>query len=441
MDVPIGRTMPYSLEAEQAVIGSMILNTEALTKSVDRLKKGDFYLEVHQLIFDALVRLFMLNKPVDVVTLSEELKDDLETIGGVAYLGHLVSMVSTTENLKSYIDIISNKSVLRKLINAAGEITEISFDESNDISYVLDSAEQKIFDILQNRDSKQFYHIKEVVPENIKAIEKARETGGGITGIRTGYKRLDELIGGLQKTNLIILAAQTAVGKTAFALNVARNAAYYSKEPVAIFSLEMSKEDLVNRLLWSEAKVEGQKVRAGDLNADDMKKIAHAVGNLIKLPIHISDSGSTTVADIRTKCRKLKLEHGLGFVVIDYLQLIEAGKQTSGENRQVIVAQISRQLKSMAMDLEVPVLALAQLNRESEKHDRPMLSDVRESGAIAQDANIVLFLNRKTGDDLPPEEQNKAECIVAKNRQGAQGTVPLIWRGEYTTFMEPDNVH
>ncbi len=439
MDMPIGKSMPYSLEAEQAVLGSMIINPDALTKAIEKLHTDDFYLEQHKTIYEALLQLFTESKPVDIVTLSNELRDKLDLVGGVSYIGHITNSVSTTENIKYYINIIKEKSVLRSLIEVAGDISKMCFDEKNEVSAVLDSAEQKIFNILQNRTNRGFYHIRDILPENIKAIEKMREAGGKISGIPTGYKKLDELTAGLHKTDLIILAARTGIGKTSFALNIAANAAKSTNESVAVFSLEMSREQLVNRLLWSEAKVDSEKIRIGDLKMNDMKKISHALGTLVRQPIYIDDTPGITVSEMRAKCRRLKLENGLGLVVIDYLQLIDGGSRH--ESRQQEISEISRSLKIMAKDLGVPIITLSQLSRASETREHPILSDLRESGAIEQDADIVLFLNRKNADDLPPEERNLAECIIAKHRNGSTGTISLVWRGEFTSFMDVDTTH
>lgn len=439
MELPIGKTMPYSLEAEQAVLGSMIVNNDALTRAIEQLKSEDFYLQQHKEVFSALLRLFTGSVPIDIVTLSQELHEKLEEIGGVAYLAHLTSVVSTTENIKYYMDIVSQKSILRKLITAANDITQMCFDDKNEIGAVLDSSEQKIFEILQNKSSRSFYHIRDILPENIKTLEQMRANGGKVTGLPTGYNRFDEMTAGLHKTDLIILAARTGIGKTSFALNLARNVAHKSNEPVAIFSLEMGREQLVSRLLWSEAKINSEKIRVGNLSMNDMKKVSHALGSLVRMPIFIDDTPGITVSEMRAKCRRLKLEHGLGMVVIDYLQLIQSGGRH--DSRQQEVADISRSLKIMAKDLNVPVLCLSQLSRQSETREAPILSDLRESGSIEQDADIVLFLNRKNGTDLPPEEQNMAECIIAKHRNGSTGSIPLVWRGEFTTYMEPDMAH
>ncbi len=437
MDIT-GRSMPYSVEAEQAVLGSMIISQEALTKAMElALHADDFYLEQHKTIFSALMELYGLNTPIDLVTLSGALKENLDNVGGVAYLGHIASNISTTENVKYYIDIIKGKSVLRKLITAGTEIADMSYDESEDVATILNSAEQKIFNILQGRNNQSLYHIRDIMPSTIQNIEKLREAGGKVSGLPTGYKRLDALTAGLQNTDLIILAARPGMGKSSFALNLTRNIATATKKPVAIFTLEMSKEQLVNRLLCSEALIDSEKIRTGNINGEDMSRVAHALGKLVTLPIYIDDTPSISASEIRAKCRRLKMEKGLGMVVIDYLQLMQGGSKKT-DNRQQEISEISRSLKILAKEMDVPVLTLSQLSRatESRADKKPILSDLRESGAIEQDADIVMFLNRKNGEDVAPDEQNLAECIIAKHRNGATGTIELVWRGEYTTFMD-----
>lgn len=430
--------MPYSTEAEQAVLGSMIVSNDALTKVMEMsLHADDFYLEQHKIIFNALMELFGLNTPIDIVTLSGALRDNLENAGGISYIASIAGNISTTENVKYYIDIIKSKSILRRLITAGTEIAEMSYDESEDVSVILSSAEQKIFNILQGRNMHSFYHIRDIMPQTIQNIEKLREVSGKVSGLPTGYKRLDALTAGLQNTDLIILAARPGMGKTSFALNLTRNIATATKLPIAVFTLEMSKEQLVNRLLWSEALIESEKMRTGNISGEDMSRVAHALGKLITLPIYIDDTPSISVSEIRAKCRRLKLEKGLGMVVIDYLQLMQ-GNRGKSDNRQQEISDISRSLKIMAKELDVPVLTLSQLSRATEARadKKPILSDLRESGAIEQDADIVVFLSRKTDEDLPPDQQNLAECIIAKHRNGATGTIELVWRGEYTTFMD-----
>ncbi|MDD6309005.1 MAG: replicative DNA helicase [Clostridia bacterium] len=440
MDEQIGRTLPYSLEAEQAVLGCMIKSSIAMTHVMEmQIHEDDFYFGQHKIIYDALGRLFIENRPVDLIVLSETLKEQLAAIGGVSYLASIVDSVDTTENVKYYIDIIKSKAVLRRLIESSNEIADMCYEGAEDVSAILEFAEQKIFSIIQGRGQKGFYHIRDIIPDVIKKIEDVRSAGGNVAGVPTGFRELDAVTTGLQKTDLIILAARPGVGKSSFALNIASHVAKKSQLPVAIFTLEMSKEQLANRLLWSEAKIEGEKFRNGSINGEDMKKIAHALGGLVKSPIYIDDTTSIPVSEMMAKCRKLKLEKGLGLVVIDYLQLMQGGK--SKESRQQEISEISRSLKIMAKELDVPVLTLSQLSRASETRERPILSDLRESGAIEQDADIVIFLNRKTGDDASPEDANLAECNIAKHRNGSTARFDLVWRGEYTTFMDCDTVH
>ncbi len=440
MEEQFGRTPPYSLEAEQAILGCMIKSSNALTKVMElQISTEDFYFEQHKVIFNVLSRLFLENVPIDLIVLSSGLKEQLDTIGGVSYLATILDSVDTTENVKYYIDIIKAKAVLRRLISASNEIADMCYEGSDDVSVILDSAEQKIFSILQGRGLQGFYHIRDIVPDVIKNIEDVRAAGGRVAGLPTGFKQLDAITAGLQRTDLIILAARPGVGKSSFALNIAAHVAKTSGEPVAIFTLEMSKEQLANRLLWSDARIEGEKFRTGNISGEDMKKIAHALGGLVKAPIYIDDTPNIPVSEMRAKCRRLKLEKGLGMVIIDYLQLMQGGKRS--ENRQQEISEISRSLKIMAKELDVPVLTLSQLSRASVTRDQPILSDLRESGAIEQDADIVIFLNRKTGDEASPDEANLAECIIAKHRNGSTGKIDLVWRGEYTTYMDYDATH
>ena len=442
MDI-VGRSLPYSLEAEQAVLGSAIVNQGAISRVMERLKTEDFYLEQHKTIFTALSEMFATATPVDIVTLSSALGDRLEKIGGVSYLGTIAGGITTTENLKYYIDIVSGKAVLRNLIEAASEIVNMGYEEKEEVSVIMDAAEQRIFNILQNRGYKGLYHIRDVLPAAVEKMEQQRERAGKMVGLTTGFRDLDAITAGLQNSDLLILAARPGIGKTSFALNIAKNVAVKENVPVAIFSLEMSKEQLVNRLLWSQALIDSEKVRRGDLSLDDMKRIAHALGTLAKAPIYIDDTPGISISEIRAKCRQLKLKQGLGMIVIDYLQLMQ-GRGRS-ESRQQEISEISRSLKILAKELDVPVLTLSQLSRAAEKREdkRPQLSDLRESGAIEQDADIVMFLSRKNESDAKegegPIDLTQAECILAKHRNGSTGTINLIWRGEFTTFMDCDN--
>ena len=441
MELPIGKTMPYNIEAEQAVLGSMIFDEKALIACVESLSAEDFYTKTHQTIFNAIASLFEIGTPVDIVTLSDKLGSDIDSVGGIGYISGIVQNVLSTENLNHYVNIVQSKSILRRLVGAAGEIIDISTRDEDEITHILDRSEQLIFNILDKQGSKGFYHISEVVKSSMALLEELKKKGSSVTGVPTGFKELDQLTAGLQKSALVIVAARPGVGKTSFALNIAENAAIKHKIPVAIFSLEMSKEELVNRVLSSEALVSSEKMRVGDLSPSEMTKLAHSLPGIINAPIYIDDTPGIAISEIRAKCRRLKLEKNLGLVVIDYLQLMET--KGGSDNRAQAVAEISRSLKIMAKELEIPVITLSQLNRMSEarKDKRPQVSDLRESGSIEQDADIVMLLyNPDTAsEDENAEKSNIVECIVAKHRGGECRTVNLAWRGEYTKFMNLDN--
>ncbi|MBQ7876740.1 MAG: replicative DNA helicase [Clostridia bacterium] len=433
--------MPYNIEAEQAVLGSMIFDEKALIACVESLSAEDFYTKTHQTIFNAIASLFEIGTPVDIVTLSDKLGSDIDSVGGIGYISGIVQNVLSTENLNHYVNIVQSKSILRRLVGAAGEIIDISTRDEDEITHILDRSEQLIFNILDKQGSKGFYHISEVVKSSMALLEELKKKGSSVTGVPTGFKELDQLTAGLQKSALVIVAARPGVGKTSFALNIAENAAIKHKIPVAIFSLEMSKEELVNRVLSSEALVSSEKMRVGDLSPSEMTKLAHSLPGIINAPIYIDDTPGIAISEIRAKCRRLKLEKNLGLVVIDYLQLMET--KGGSDNRAQAVAEISRSLKIMAKELEIPVITLSQLNRMSEarKDKRPQVSDLRESGSIEQDADIVMLLyNPDTAsEDENAEKSNIVECIVAKHRGGECRTVNLAWRGEYTKFMNLDN--
>ncbi len=440
MELPIGKTMPYNIEAEQAVLGSMIFDEKALISCVERLSEDDFYTSAHKKIFSAIETLFTLGTPVDIVTLSDRLGQDLASVGGISYLSGIIQNVLSTENLNHYVNIVEGKSILRRLVTAASEIIDISTRDEDEVSMILDKSEQLVFNILDKQGSKGFYHISEVVKSSMALLEELKKKGTSVTGVPTGFKELDSLTAGLQKSTLVIVAARPGVGKTSFALNIAENAAIKHKIPTAIFSLEMSKEELVNRVLSSEALVSSEKMRIGDLNPTEMTKLAHSLPGIINAPIYIDDTPGISISEIRAKCRRLKLEKNVGLVVIDYLQLMET---KNNDNRAQAIAEISRALKIMAKELEIPVITLSQLNRTSEarKDKRPQISDLRESGSIEQDADIVMLLyNPDTAnEDQNAEKSNIVECIVAKHRGGECRSVNLAWRGEYTKFMNLDN--
>ncbi len=442
-EIPIGRTMPFSAEAEQAVLGSMIFDVSALNTVMEELCEEDFYTTPHKIIFSAINNLYTLGVPVDLVTLSEKIGDKIESIGGIGYLSKIVQGVLTTENLRHYIRIVKTKSVLRKLIDAAGEIIDISTKDEDKIEVVLDRSEQLIFSILEDRTDGGLVPIGEVIKSALKTLEELRSKGGTVKGVPTGFTQLDNLTAGLQNSDLIVIAARPGVGKTSFALNIATHAAISNKTPVAIFSLEMSREQVVNRIMSSEALIDAQKMKTGSLDAEDKTSLAHALNSLVPAPIYIDDNSAVTVSEIRAKCRRLKLEKGLGLVVVDYLQLMQGSGKT--DNRAKEVADMSRSLKIMAKELNVPVITLSQLNRAStqgKKGQRPQLSELRESGSIEQDADIVMLLyNPDMAGDNDDDEQakrNVVECIIAKHRAGECKTIEFAWRGEYTKFTNLD---
>lgn len=439
MDIPIGRTMPYNLEAEAAILGNMILDERALAITMDKLDEDCFYASANKTIFNAIASLFEEGVPVDMVTLSDKLGDKLDSVGGIAYITKIAQNVFTKENLNQYIEIAQDKRMLRSLIDSASEIIDMSMKDEEATADIIDRSEQLIFKISEKQGRTGFVHISEVVKSSLALLDELKKRGGKVTGIRTGFTGLDAATAGLQNSDLIILAARPGVGKTSFALNIAQNAAIREKVPVAIFSLEMSKEQLVNRVISSEALVEAGKLRIGDIDANEMTKIAHSLKDIITAPVYIDDTPGITVAEIRAKCRRLKMEKGLGLVVIDYLQLMQG--RGRGDSRTQEVSEMSRSLKIMAKELDVPVITLSQLNRASEKlARRPMLSDLRESGSIEQDADIVIMLCRQQNEEGEEENAgNIVECILAKNRAGECGIINLAWRGEYTKFMNLDS--
>lgn len=430
-----GRQAPYNMGAEQAVLGCMLTNTKALAEVFTRIKTDDFYSEPHRILFDAVKTLFDTGQSVDIVTVSAALGSKLEAVGGLNYLTKLAMSVVTTENLTQHLNIISKTSNMRRLIEAAEDISAMCYAAEEDAEIILDRAEQKIFEISEGRTAMGFTHIKDILVNSIDNVERLREAGGKIAGLPTGFADLDGVLAGLQKTDLILVAARPAMGKTAFALNMAQHIAVNSQAPVAIFNLEMSKEQIVNRMICSEALVENSKYRVGDLGVDECARIAQAIGTLSGAPIYIDDTPGIGISEIRAKCRRLaQTENGLGLIVIDHIQLMQAGRKS--DSRQQEISEISRSLKILAKELNVPVVALSQLSRavESRTDKRPMLSDLRESGAIEQDADIVMFLYRDAYYNPESEKHNVAECIIAKHRNGETGKIELVYRGEYVRF-------
>ncbi|WP_458785238.1 replicative DNA helicase [Vallitalea sediminicola] len=441
VDAEIKGLPPYSLEAEQSVIGSMILDREAIATGTESLMPEDFYQPDLQVIFEAIIDLYNKNKAIDLVTLENKLKDEgvLDQIGGINYLSKLAMAVPTSAHIKNYAQIVKEKSVLRRLIKTSREIIDESYDGKNKLEDILNGAEERIFNIMQDRRTEEFSSIKDLVVPTLNKIETIHKNQGKVTGIPTGFLDLDYKTAGLQPSDFVLIAARPSMGKTAIALNMAQHAAIKENASTAIFSLEMSKEQLVNRLLCSEAMVDAQKVRTGELEDEDWAKIASGSSVLSNAPIYIDDTPGITVSEMKAKCRKLKLEKGLDLILIDYLQLMSGNGRT--ESRQQEISEISRSLKALAREMEAPVVALSQLSRacESRADHRPMLSDLRESGAIEQDADVVMFLYRDEYYNPETEAKNQGELIIAKQRNGPTGTIHLVWMGQYTKFASMDN--
>ena len=434
----IGKIPPHDVEAEQAVIGSMLTDKEAVASSIEVLKEEDFYREDNRIIYSAMLNLYNRAEPIDLITLKSELESmgKFEQVGGLEYLAELPEKVPTTANATKYIKIVEEKSVLRNLIKTANEIIDLGYDPTEDVEDIMEGAEKKIFNIMQDKNQKGYAPIKDILVDSFTQLEELYNRKQHITGVPTGFSDLDYRTAGLHGSELILVAARPAMGKSAFALNIATNAALRGDTPVAIFSLEMSKEQLVNRILCSEAMVDSNKVRTGKLEDEDWGKLAEAIGPLSETGIYIDDTPGISVMEIRAKCRKLKLEKNIGLVVIDYLQLVQ-GSNKRNASREQEISEISRSLKILAKELNVPVIALSQLSRAVEQRPdhRPMLSDLRESGAIEQDADIVMFLYRDDYYNEDSEKKNVAEVIIAKHRGGSTGTVDLGWLGSYTKFV------
>ena len=442
MEDSVMRSLPQSIEAEQSVIGSMIIDKSAIAQVAERLEENDFYRDGHKIIFKAIFEMFKNDTAVDLLTLLEYLKsnDLLERAGGVTYITEVSSSVPTTANLSSYIKIVEEKSTLRKLIKASTAIIEDSYNKQGEVSSVLDSAEKKIFDIAEKRSSSDFEPLNVVLERGFLEIERLFNNRGEITGVGSGIKDLDAKTSGFQKGDMVLIAARPSMGKTTFALNIAENAALKEGKSVVIFSLEMSKEQLAYKLLCSQANVDMLKLRTGTLEDSDWESIARATGPLSKAKIYIDDTAGVSVMEMRSKCRKLKMEHGIDLILIDYLQLMSG---SSSENRQQEVSEISRSIKALAKEMQCPVIALSQLSRAPEQRadHRPMLSDLRESGSIEQDADVVMFLYRDEYYNKESDDRGIAECIIAKQRNGPVGTVKMAWLGQYSRFGDLEVVH
>ena len=433
----LAKIPPHDIDAEQAVLGSMLTDREAVNTAIEVLKEEAFYREDNRAIYQAIVNLYNKSEPIDIITLKDELESmgKFEQVGGFDYLASLPDKVPTTANVQKYIKIVEEKSILRNLIKTANEIIELGYDPAEDVEDIMDGAEKRIFDLMQSKNQKGYTPIKDVLVESFTKLEELYNRKQHITGVPTGFAELDYKTAGLHGSELILIAARPAMGKTAFALNLATNAALRGNAPVAIFSLEMSKDQLVNRILCSEAMVDSNKVRTGKLGEDDWVKLAGAIGPLSEAEIYIDDTPGISVTEIRTKCRKLSIDKGIGLVVIDYLQLVQGSKRAGSREQEI--AEISRSLKILAKEINVPVIALSQLSRAVEQRPdhRPMLSDLRESGSIEQDADIVMFLYRDDYYNKESEKKDIAEVIIAKQRGGQTGTVELLWMGQYTKFV------
>ncbi|HIU74521.1 MAG TPA: replicative DNA helicase [Candidatus Pelethocola excrementipullorum] len=432
----IKRILPHSVEAEQSVIGSMLMGREAISVASEMLSSEDFYQHQYGVIFDAMVELFNEGKPVDLVTLQNRLKekDVPPEISSMEFVRDLLAAVPTSANVKFYATIVSEKAVLRRLIKLNDEISNECYLNKEPVETILEDTEKRMFQLLQQRNSGEFVSIRQVVMNSLENIEKASKTKGTVTGISTGFTDLDYKTSGFQPSDLILVAARPSMGKTALVLNIAQHMAFKNDKHVAVFSLEMSKEQLMNRLLSMESKVDSQSMRNGNLKDEDWGKLIESAGLIGDSNLIIDDTPSISIRELRSKCRKYKLEHGLDIIMIDYLQLMSGSGKN--ESRQQEISDISRSLKAIARELSVPVVALSQLSRavESRPDHRPMLSDLRESGAIEQDADVVMFIYRDDYYNKDSENKGIAEVIIAKQRNGPIGTVNLVWLPDYTKF-------
>jgi replicative DNA helicase len=435
-DLFLDRTPPQNIEAEQAVLGSVFLDKEALYKSAERLQADDFYRTSHQKIYRVMIELAEADQPVDLITVTSELHDRkwLDEVGGVSYLSDLANAMPTAANVDYYARLVEEKSLLRRLIKTATQIVSSGYSEDEDVYELIHQAERHIMEITGGRATDGFIPIKDVLLETYERIEILHNTTSELTGIPSGYRDLDRMTSGFQKSDLLIIAARPSVGKTAFALNVAQNVAARAGETVAIFSLEMSASQLVQRMLCAEGNIDANRMRTGTFQEEDWEKLTMSIATLSKAKIFIDDTPGITVSQIRSKCRRLKAEHGLGIILIDYLQLIQGSGR---ESRQQEISAISRTLKGIARELDCTVIALSQLSRavEQRQDKRPMLSDLRESGSIEQDADIVAFLYRDDYYDQESEKKNVIEILIAKQRNGPVGKVELAFLKEYNKFV------
>ncbi|MFV0617116.1 MAG: replicative DNA helicase [Megasphaera sp.] len=437
------RIPPQNVEAEQAVLGAMLLSHDAVIVAMEKLQPRDFYRDVHRIIFEAMEHLHRENKEIDVITLPEELKrmKKLDDVGGIEYVLSLPNLVGSAANIEYYANIVAEKALSRNLISTCTELTTEAYDGQKETEELLDDAERRILQLSDTKNRGDFASVGAVVEVTLDKITKLYENKAGLTGLPTGFRDLDRMTSGLQPSDLILVAARPSMGKTAFTLNIAQNVGVRQHKTVAFFSLEMSQEQLVQRLLCQIAHIDSQKLRTGQLNSDEeWTRLTDACDKLYESPIYIDDTPGISVAEMRSKARRLKSEHGLDLIIVDYLQLMQG---RNAESRQQEISEISRSLKALARELKVPLIALSQLSRsvESRQDKRPMLSDLRESGALEQDADIVSFLYREDYYDKETENQHITEVILAKHRNGPVGSVKLYFKNEFTLFLNLDTQH
>lgn len=444
------RIPPHSIEAEQSVLGALMLDKDAIIKVADLVRVGDFYKEDHNRIYEAMLALYEEREPIDVLSLANRMeeKKELERVGGSGYLASLVNSVPSASNIVHYAKLVQKKALLRKLIGAASEIVEMGYDDAEDVQKVLDEAEQKLFQISQKYIKQDFVAIRSILEAAFDRIDELHKNSGAMRGVPTHFPDLDNILAGLQKSDLVILAARPSIGKTSLALDIARQVGIHAKVPVGIFSLEMGSDQLIDRMLAAQAGVDLWRLRTGKLRSEgpgnDFEKISDAMGVLSEAPIFIDDSGSLNIMEMRTMARRLQAEHHLGLIIIDYLQLMEGRASRGGnDNRVQEISEISRGLKQLARELNIPVVALSQLSRavESRPDQRPKLSDLRESGSIEQDADVVMFLYRE--DRVRPDTPNKnvVEVIIAKHRNGPVGQVSLYFEENSASYKSLEKVH
>ncbi|HWR10002.1 replicative DNA helicase [Sporomusa sp.] len=437
----IDRVPPQNVEAEQSVLGAMMIEREAISKVSEIIRPEDFYREAHRLIYKAMLELFNKNDAVDLVTVVEVLRRDekLEPAGGIAYVSALANSVPTAANVMYHARIVEEKALLRNLINTATHVAGMGYEANEEVAVIMDKAEKMILEVSSRKAGQEFASIKNIIFDVFDKVSELYSSKGGITGLSTGFKDLDKLTSGLQPSDLILIAARPSMGKTAFVLNIAQNIAIKEKHSVAFFSLEMSKEQLVQRMLCAEAPIDAQRLRIGELENNDWDKLVRAADRLAAAPIFIDDTAGITVMEMRSKARRLKIEHDLKLIIIDYLQLMQGSAGSSrSENRQQEISEISRSLKALARELKVPVIALSQLSRgvESRQVKKPMLSDLRESGSLEQDADIVAFIYREDYYEPETERKNITDIIVAKHRNGPVDSIQLFFHKQFTKFSD-----